>query len=91
MARINPVDTGTVRGKTNKLRDQVHQKLGFVPNMKRTMAGSPAVLEDYLGSSGALAGGALSPKLREQIALAVGEANGTEVDFPKIPLGTAGR
>jgi AhpD family alkylhydroperoxidase len=59
------------------------------------------------GKTKELAGGALSPKLREQIALAVGEANGcqycvsahtaigkrlgTEIDFPKIPLGTARR
>lgn len=39
------------------------------------MANSPAVLEAYLGFSGALAKGALSARLREQIALAVGESN----------------
>jgi uncharacterized peroxidase-related enzyme len=46
-----------------------------VPNMTRIMVNSPAVLEGYLNFSGALAGGALSPKLREQIALIVAEAN----------------
>lgn len=78
MARINPVDRGTATGKAKELLDQVGRKLGFVPNMMRTMAVSPPVLEGYLGLSGALAGGALPPKLREQIALAVGEANGCQ-------------
>jgi AhpD family alkylhydroperoxidase len=39
------------------------------------MANSPAVLEPYLSFSGALAGGALPAKLREEIALEVGEQN----------------
>ncbi len=78
MARFNAVDSGTATGQTKELLDQVHRKLGFVPNMMRTMAVSPAVLEGYLGLSGALAGGGLSPKVREQIALAVGEANGCQ-------------
>jgi uncharacterized peroxidase-related enzyme len=78
MARINPVDSGTAAGKAKELLDQVQKKFGFVPNLMRTMAVSPAVLEGYLGLSGALAGGALPPKVREQIALAVGEANGCQ-------------
>jgi uncharacterized peroxidase-related enzyme len=78
MARFNAVDSGTATGKTKELLDQVHKKLGFVPNMMRTMAVSPAVLDGYLGLSGALAGGALTPQVREQIALAVGEANGCQ-------------
>ena len=43
--------------------------------MMRTMAHSPAVLETYLNASAALAGGTLSSKLREQIALGVAQAN----------------
>lgn len=78
MARINPVDTDTATGTTKTLLNQIHQKLGFVPNMMRTMSVSPAVLGGYLGLSGALAGGQLSPKLREQLALVVGEANGCQ-------------
>jgi AhpD family alkylhydroperoxidase len=39
------------------------------------MAQSPRVLEGYLSLSGALSRGLLSPKLQEQIALAVAEAN----------------
>jgi uncharacterized peroxidase-related enzyme len=78
MARLNAVNGGNATGKTKELLDQVQQKLGFVPNMVRTMAVSPAVLQGYLGLSGALAGGALPATLREQIALAVAEANGCQ-------------
>jgi AhpD family alkylhydroperoxidase len=48
----------------------------MTPNMMKTMAQSPAVLEAYLNFSGALAGGTLSGKLREQIALIAAEVNG---------------
>lgn len=75
MPRLDAVDSDTATGRTKELLDQVHRKLGFVPKMMRAMAVSPAVLEGYLGLSGALAGGALTPKVREQIALTVGEAN----------------
>src|SRR5262245_21381907 len=75
MARINPVGGDTATGKATEPLDQVQQKVGFIPSLVRTMAVSPAALEGYLGLNGALAGGALPPKVREQIALAVGEAN----------------
>jgi uncharacterized peroxidase-related enzyme len=42
------------------------------------MANSPAVLDAYLGFSSALTGGELPAKLRESIALTVGEANGCQ-------------
>ena len=54
----------------------VNAKLGFTPNMMRTMALSPAALEGYLALSAALARGLLPATLREQIAIAVAEANG---------------
>jgi AhpD family alkylhydroperoxidase len=44
--------------------------------MMKTMAESPAVLEAYLSFSGALAGGILNARLREQIALISAEING---------------
>jgi uncharacterized peroxidase-related enzyme len=43
--------------------------------MMRTMAQSPAVLEGYVAFSGALAGGMLGARLRQQIALATAQAN----------------
>ena len=76
MARINPIDVESASGKTEALFGAVQKKLGMVPNVVRTFAHSPAVLEGYLGLSGALGKGVLPAKLREQIALAVGETNG---------------
>ncbi len=75
MSRISTVDTTQVQGKAKTLLDAVQKKLGVTPNMMKAMAQSPAVLEGYLNFSGALAGGSLNAKIREQIALAVGEAN----------------
>lgn len=76
MNRIPQIDPTTTTGKTRQLFTAVHGKLGFVPNLMRVLGNSPAALEGYLGFNGALAGGVLSPKLREQIALAVAEING---------------
>lgn len=75
MARLAMVDPETATGQARQLLNQVHAKLGRTPNMMRAMAASPAVLEAYLAFSGALAGGQLTAKLREQIALTVAEAN----------------
>ena len=75
MERIIPVDPATAQGKAKELLDAVKAKLGVVPNMTRAMAVSPAVLEAYLGITGALTHGVLPPKVREQLALDVGQAN----------------
>ncbi|MDE2427595.1 MAG: carboxymuconolactone decarboxylase family protein [Burkholderiales bacterium] len=56
----------------------VNQQLGMVPNLMRVMSHSPAALEGYLSFNAALGKGALSNKLREQIALTVAEYNGCE-------------
>lgn len=53
----------------------VHKQLGMVPNLMKLTGHSPAALEGYLALSGALGKGALSPALRERIALAVAEFN----------------
>jgi len=78
MPRINAIDPSTATGKAHDLLGAVKNKLGMVPNMMRTMAQSPAVLGGYLAFSGALAEGALSAKLREQLALAVAGVNGCD-------------
>ena len=76
MPRLQALNPAAATGKAHALLTAVNNKLGFVPNMMRTMASSPAVLEGYLGLSGALSAGRLTSKLREQIALAVSEVNG---------------
>lgn len=78
MVRLTAVDLKQASGKAKDLLDKIHATLGRTPNMMRTMAHSPAVLEGYLGFSQALKGGTLGVGLREQIALAVGEANRCE-------------
>lgn len=75
MPRIQPVDPAQAAGKTKELLDAVQKKLGRVPNLMKTMAHSPSVLEAYLAFSGAMARSSLPITLREQLALAVGQAN----------------
>lgn len=75
MTRIPALDPATATGKQKTLLDAVQKKLGRVPNLMRTLAQAPAALDGYLALSGALASGSLDPKVREQIALTVAEAN----------------
>jgi uncharacterized peroxidase-related enzyme len=78
MSRLIAVDPAQASGKAKDLLDGVQAKLGLTPNMMRTMANSPAVLEAYLNFNNSLAEGSLSSRLREQVALVVAEANGCE-------------
>lgn len=57
--------------------DAVHAQLGVVPNMFRVIAQSPAALQGFAASSGALAK-TLDVKTRERIALAVAQVNGCD-------------
>lgn len=75
MARIQPIDYEHATEKVKSLLDAVHAKFGMTPNLITTMAQSPTVLEAYLGFSGTLAGGRLSGKLREQLALVTAAVN----------------
>jgi hypothetical protein len=69
MTRITAIEPAKATGKAKELLDAVKNKVGRVPNMMRTMAHSPAVLEAYLNFSAALADGQLNAKLREELAL----------------------
>jgi uncharacterized peroxidase-related enzyme len=75
MARLPIIDPEKSTGKAQELLTAVQKKLGLVPNSMRVMANSPAVLEAYIGFSGALDGGSLDAKTRERIALGSAEAN----------------
>jgi uncharacterized peroxidase-related enzyme len=75
MPRLAALNLETATGHAQRLLDGVQKKLGFAPNIMRTMANSPTVLQGYLDFSGALSKGNLSPKFREQIALTVSEVN----------------
>lgn len=76
MTRINPIQTEEAEGQVAQQLNAIHSKMGMTPNLIRTMAQSSATLSGYLGLSGALEKASLSRREREQIALAVAEANG---------------
>ena len=75
MQRIPALTTSTAPALAQPMLDAVQKKLGMVPNLFKTFAHSPAVLQYYLAGSEALAAGALSAPLREQIALVTAGAN----------------
>lgn len=75
MPRINPVSPDCDCEKAQSILNSVKASIGTVPNLISTMAQSPAVANAYLGFSQTLSEGVLCGKLREQIALTVGEAN----------------
>jgi len=77
-ARIVPLDPALAEGQTQALFEAVKAKMGKVPNMMKTMAHSPALLEGYLALSGALSKGVLPEVARQQIALAVSQENDCE-------------
>ena len=78
MSRINPINPTEATGKAKDLLNAVQAKIGMTPNLMKTLANAPAALEAYLNFSGALAGGVLNAKFREQLALAVAQANSCE-------------
>jgi uncharacterized peroxidase-related enzyme len=78
MARITQISPEAATGRAKDLLNAVKDKLGLVPNMTRAMANAPAALEGYLQLSGAIGKGTLPAKAREQIALAVAQANGCD-------------
>jgi uncharacterized peroxidase-related enzyme len=78
MSRLNTIEPSAATGKAKELLDAVKGKLGIVPNMTKVMANSPAVLESYLSFSGALAGGRLDAKTREELALLTAQENGCD-------------
>ncbi len=78
MARMTPVNLETATGSAKTMLENVQKHLGVIPNMMTLMAQSPLVLECYMNFNGALSKGSLKPTVREQIALAVAEANECE-------------
>jgi len=75
VSRFKTIAPESATGKARDLLEAVQAKLGLVPNMVRAMANAPAVLDGYLSLSEALEKGRLSARMREQLALAVGQAN----------------
>jgi uncharacterized peroxidase-related enzyme len=78
MPRLNPIDPARADARAKPLLDAVQAKLGITPNMMKTMALSPSVLQGYLDFNGALAGASVNARTRELIAIAVAESNGCD-------------
>ena len=78
MQRITAINPAQATGRAKQLLDGVQAKLGMTPNLMKSLATAPAALEAYLHFGAALATGALDAKFREQISLAVAQANSCE-------------
>lgn len=75
MQILSSIDPAGATGKTKQVFDAFQKHLGTVPNLLRVLANSPAALNGYVSFSGALDAGKLPAKAREQIAIAVANAN----------------
>lgn len=75
MARIQSLDPQNAPEKSRQILQSLEKGLGFAPNLYKSLAHAPSVLEGFLGFGKALDAGSLSAKLREQIALTVAGAN----------------
>lgn len=76
MSYIKLIESPT--GKAKEILDGVEKQLGMVPNIFKGFANSPAVLEAYLSFNSAISKGALSPKIRESLAIAIANLNQCE-------------
>lgn len=75
MARITEITAETASPEVKPLIEAIQKKLGTVPNIFKNMGNSPAVLGAFLSLSDAAGKTSLSPSLREEIALVVGQTN----------------
>lgn len=78
MSRLPLVDPATATGDRKALLDEIHGAFGATPAMFRAVANSPAALRMMWGAFGALGGGTLSPRLGEQVAVAIADRNRCE-------------
>ena len=76
MTRVHSVTEEEASPKVKLIYDLLHKKMGRVPNIFLNMGNAPAVLGGYLALSDAANHTSLSPNLREQIALVIGQTNG---------------
>jgi uncharacterized peroxidase-related enzyme len=77
VSRLNVPSLDDVPAGAQRILDNVGAQLGFVPNMFKTIASNPAVLEAVTTLQGNLSR-VLDARTRHSIALAVSEANGCD-------------
>jgi uncharacterized peroxidase-related enzyme len=77
MSRLNVPSPGEVSADAQGVLDKVGAQFGFVPNMFKTLASNPTVL-DVVMTLQSKTSTVLDAKTRHTIALAVSEANGCD-------------
>lgn len=77
MSRLNVPSLDDVPAGTQRILDNVGAQLGLVPNMFKTIASNPTVLEAVTTLQGTMSR-VLDAKTRHSIALAVSQANGCD-------------
>ena len=75
MTRIKPIPVEEAKDDVKAIYQNLEKKMGKVLNIFQSMANSPETLKAFLGLNEAAGQTSLSPKLREEIALAVAQAN----------------
>ncbi len=78
MSHVPLIDRNTTTADRKALLDPITAAFSTTPNMFRAVANSPAALKSMWSAFGALGAGVISPKLGEQIAVAVADRNACE-------------
>ncbi|MET0778046.1 MAG: carboxymuconolactone decarboxylase family protein [Pseudomonas mandelii] len=78
MSRIAPLNLEHATDTTRPLLEGVQKKIGFLPNVFKTLANAPAVLSAYLQQSVALGKTSLSAPEKEAVFLATSQVNGCD-------------
>ena len=76
MSRLTPIQTNGASSELKRSLKNSHLKLDKAPRFLQIMANSPASLRAYIRADAALVRGQLTPRQRQQVALAVAEING---------------
>ena len=78
MARIKLIDPAQATGKSKDLLVALQNSIKSVPNLAKALANSPQAVKAWMELEGALSRGSLDAKLRQELALVVGQKNGCE-------------
>ncbi|MHC0442779.1 carboxymuconolactone decarboxylase family protein [Flavobacterium sp. 3-210] len=78
MTRLKAIEPEKANGQLNELFETINSKMGFIPNVMRTMGNSPTVLEGYIAFDQALSKSSIGNDFNELIALTVASVNGCD-------------
>jgi len=78
MSRIAPITLENATEATRPTLEGVQKKIGFLPNLFKTLAVAPAALDAYVQASATLGKTSLSAKEKEAVYLATSQVNGCD-------------